>query len=213
MCWNKETSFITLIVGTLFNIILILAYPTKEVKIIAFMWQFVLLMQLFEGLSWISKENEYKKLSDFSTKSAFFSNILQPVAVCIGALMLAKTIGLKVILSILIVSYIIYCIIIFKNFNFTKPLYYNSEKCKHLSLYWWNDEKYKKTLFTFYLILVIFGYLSLPTKSLGILLILYIISTLLLSKNLYPCSTGSLWCWFAAFAPIYTLICLKIINY
>lgn len=213
MCWNKETSFITLIIGTLFNIILVLSYPTKEVRIIAFLWQFVLFMQLFEGLSWVSKENDNKNLSDFSTKSAFFSNILQPVAVCIGALIIAKSIGLRVLLSILIVSYITYCIIIFKNINLTKPLYYNSEKCKHLTLYWWDDKNYKNILIMFYLTLVIIGYLCFPTKSLGVLLILYIISTLLLSRNLYPCSTGSLWCWFAAFAPVYTLVCLKIINY
>jgi hypothetical protein len=212
MCWNKETSFITLLIGTLFNIILVLCYPKKEIIAIALLWEFVLLMQLFEGLSWISKETKDKNLSDFSTKSAFFSNILQPVVVCIAALVLTKNIKLRIFLLTLIISYITYCVIKFKNFNFDKPLYYDTDNCKHLRLYWWDFDNSNK-LFIFYMILLILGFLSFPTKSLAVLTILYIVATLLLSRNLYPCSTGSLWCWFAAFAPIYTIICLKVINY
>ena len=49
MCWNKEISFITLAVGTLFNIILWFSTTNWNVRIVAILWQYVLLMQLFVG--------------------------------------------------------------------------------------------------------------------------------------------------------------------
>ena len=79
MCWNKEVSFLSLTIGTIFNILLMLKFNQKSVRAIALIFQFVLFMQLFEGLSWISKETNNIQLSRFSTIMAFVFNVLQPI--------------------------------------------------------------------------------------------------------------------------------------
>ena len=65
MCWNKEISFLTFFIGTLFNILLWNYTTNGYVRIIALLWQFVLFMQIFEGLSWISKETNNNKSNGF----------------------------------------------------------------------------------------------------------------------------------------------------
>ena len=210
MCWNKEVSFITLIIGTVFTILLWLKYNDTNIRVIACIWQFVLFMQLFEGLSWVSKETNNETLSIFSTKCAFIFNVLQPIAVALLCILISDSNPIKYTLATLIVIYLIILLYSVSTTSFSQPLYENDETCHHLQLYWWNS--FSNWIFIFYIIILTVSCLSLKPLHLGIFQISYIILTFFLSNWIYPCSYGSIWCWFAAFAPLLTYIYLRLFG-
>jgi len=205
MCWNKNISFLTLLIGTVFTILLWTTYTDPYVRVIACIWQFVLCMQLFEGLSWISKEEHNTGLSEFSTKGAFIFNILQPIVVALLCILVSDSSLVKYTLSALLVIYLTF--VLSSPQSLDAPLYEN-DTCRHLQLYWWSH--FSSWVFIFYMIILIVSCLSLKPLRLGIVQLSYIIITLILSSWLYPCTYGSIWCWFAAFAPLGTFLYLKL---
>jgi hypothetical protein len=204
MCWNKEVSFLTLIIGTIFTVLLYVSYSDKDVRAIALMWQFVLFMQLFEGLSWISKEKNDKELSEFSTRCAFVFNMLQPVVAGLVCMSVRDT-KLKYHISILILIYIGIVLYSSSSNDLTKSLY-DDNSCNHLQLYWWKH--FSISVFILYIIIIVLSYGSL--KRIGIIQLSYIFVTLFLSAWIYPCTYGSMWCWFVALAPLLTYLLLKL---
>lgn len=207
MCWNKYVSFITFCIGTLFTILLWVSYPHKSVRVIACVWQFVLFMQLFEGLSWISKETNNERLSEFSTKGAFLFNVLQPVIVSLLCIMISESIPLRITLSILIFVYVIVLLYSVLSTSFSASLYEHSDTCQHLQLYWWGQ--FSPWVITLYTILIVVSCLSFTPLRIGLFQLGYILLTFLLSSWFYACTYGSIWCWFAAFAPFFTFLYLK----
>jgi hypothetical protein len=205
MCWNKEISFLTFFIGTLFNILLWNYTTNGYVRIIALLWQFVLFMQIFEGLSWISKETNNKSLSIFSTYGAFIFNILQPIIFGICCIYMTTSIVTKYILIILMGIYLLMILFQYKTLQLDKDLYKDADTCHHLVLYWWD----KINIFPIYILLLIIGCLSIEPLWLGISQLGYIFITLIISTIVYPCSYGSIWCWFAAFAPLFTYILIR----
>ena len=206
MCWNKNVSFLTLLIGTVFTILLWTSYTDPYVRVIACIWQFVLCMQLFEGLSWVSKETHDTNLSDFATKGAFIFNVLQPIVVALLCILVSDSSLVKYTLSALIIVYAMF--VLSSSTSLSQPLYKNSDTCHHLQLYWWNN--FTEWVFILYMIILIVSCLSIKPLSLGIAQLSYIIVTLILSAWLYPCTYGSIWCWFAAFAPLATYLYLTI---
>lgn len=209
MCWNAQTSFITLIIGTIFNIILWFYTNNSYIKLIALAWQFALFMQLFEGLSWISKNTKNEKLSKISTVSAFFANILQPVVLCIGILYLSKNYKVKLLCLSALLAYVGYIIYNKDELKFDKPLYFNTDKCRHLDLYWWDEISSGMYLYNLLFIICI---LCLIPKSIAFTQLFYYCISFVISYSLYYCSSASVWCWLGAFAPIYTLLTLQFIK-
>ena len=207
MCWNKEVSFLTLLIGTVFTILLWVSYPDKNVRVVACIWQFVLFMQLFEGLSWISQETHNESLSAFSTKCAFLFNVLQPIVAALLCMIISDSAGMKYTLAGLIVVYAIFLLYSVSSTSFAPSLFENSDTCHHLQLYWWGSFSF--WVLVFYLIILTVACLSIRPVRLGIVQLSYIIVTLCLSNWLYPCTYGSIWCWFAAFAPLLTFFYLK----
>jgi hypothetical protein len=207
MCWNKYVSFITLIIGTVFTILLWVSYPQKTVRVIACVWQFVLFMQLFEGLSWVSKETNDERLSSISTIGAFVFNVLQPVIVSLLCIMISESTPLRILLSILICIYTIVLLYSVSSTSFSSSLYEQSDTCHHLQLYWWG--KFSPWVFVFYNILIVVSCLSFTPLRLGLFQLGYIFLTFFLSSWFYACTYGSIWCWFAAFAPLCTFIYLQ----
>ena len=207
MCWNKETSFLTLALGTVFNVLLFVSYPSPDVRILACTWQFVLMMQLFEGLSWFSREINYPELSDFSTKGAFVFNVLQPVFVALLCICITGSSRVKCTLVTLSVMYLVALLYTVCTTSFTSPLYGNSETCRHLQLYWWGH--FPGSIFVLYMLLLACSCYSITPSHLGMAQFAYIVISLVVSSWLYPCTYGSIWCWFAAFAPVFTFCYLK----
>ena len=208
MCWNKEVSFLTFAIGTVFTILLWTMYNDSTIRSIALLWQFVLCMQIFEGLSWISKETQNEPLSHFSTYGAFIFNILQPVFISICALILTSDTTMRITISCFLLLYLVS--IGWSIFSLDKPLFEHVDTCNHLQLYWWSS--FSSFVFPLYLILLGLGCATFKPFSLGMIQYGYILVTLVLSAWIYPCTYGSMWCWFAAFAPILTFIYLKATN-
>jgi hypothetical protein len=207
MCWNKEVSFATLAIGTAFNILLVTSTTHPSVLVVAGIWQFVLFMQLFEGLSWVSKETKSSTLSDFSTKCAFVFNVLQPVVAALLVLSITESTRVKYALSLLSAVYLVVLLYSVASTSFAAPMYSNSDTCRHLQLYWWGQ--FSIWVFIFYMILFGCACLSIAPPHLGRVQYAYIVATLLLSLWLYPCTYGSIWCWFAAFAPLVMYLYLQ----
>ena len=115
MCWNKEISFLTLFIGTVFNVFLWNYTDNSSVRTITFLWQFVLFMQLFEGLSWISKETNNHSLSVFSTYGAFIFNMLQPIMVALCCIFLTTSNVIKYILISLVGIYLLMILFQYKS--------------------------------------------------------------------------------------------------
>ena len=176
MCWNKEISFLTFFIGTLFNILLWNYTTNGYVRIIALLWQFVLFMQIFEGLSWISKETNNKSLSIFSTYGAFIFNILQPIIFGICCIYMTTSIVTKYILIILMGIYLLMILFQYKTLQLDKDLYKDADTCHHLVLYWWD----KINIFPIYILLLIIGCLSIEPLWLGISQLGYIFITLII---------------------------------
>jgi hypothetical protein len=207
MCWNKQVSFLTLLIGTVFTILLWTSTSDPNVRVIALIWQFVLCMQLFEGLSWISKEIQSSELSHFSTKCAFIFNVLQPIVAALLCMTLTDSSVMKYSLIALTMVYMVFLLYSASSTSFSDSLFGNSDTCHHLQLYWWGN--FSSWVFIFYIILVTLACLSIKPLRLGIVQITYIVCTLILSNWLYPCTYGSIWCWFAAFAPLLTYFYIK----
>ena len=208
MCWSKEVSFFTLAIGTAFNILLWTSTTHPSVRALAGIWQFVLFMQVFEGLSWVSKETKSTELSNFSTKCAFVFNVLQPVVAALLCLSITESPHMKVALVGLSVVYLVVLLYSVSSTSFNDPLFANSATCRHLQLYWWGQFSF--WVFVFYMLLLACACYSIVPLHLGGVQFAYIAVTLVLSGWLYPCTYGSIWCWFAAFAPLFTYYYLKV---
>jgi hypothetical protein len=175
MCWNKEVSILTLLIGTGFNYLLLKNFPTKDVLICASIWQYILFMQLFEALSWISHDMKNSFLDSIATYGAFLLNVSQPVFIATLASTIASP-STKWILGILSLIYIgvIVTNSVGKKFH---SLY--TKSCSHLQLYWWKDwfntnepfsllYLFKNPAFPLYAIIIVVSYLSLKSKGLAL---------------------------------------------
>jgi hypothetical protein len=209
MCWNKEVSILTLLIGTGFNYLLLKNFPTKDVLICVSIWQYILFMQLFEALSWISHEMKNSFLNSIATYGAFLLNVSQPVFIAT----LASTIASPPTKWILGILCLIYTGIIVKNSVGKKFHSLYTKSCNHLQLYWWKDwfNPTKHSIaFPLYAIILLLSFLCLKSKGLALFQIIYIAVTFTLSVVLYHCSYGGIWCWFSAFGPLATFLYLKL---
>ena len=84
------------------------------------------------------------------------------------------------------------------------------QNCSHLDYYWWENLG-KNSTFIYLIVLLSLTIIIRPIKF-AIFTGLYIIITLIISSFIYPCGAGSIWCWFAAFAPIFNLFLFKYLK-
>lgn len=205
MCWNAPISFATLIIGTLLNIWLVYKIREPIIYALALFWQWVILMQLYEGVYWIKRDN-----NDWTSKMANITSILQPVVLIVLLLLvpnqntLAKSISVGIL--ILYISYILYQMTTLNNFKSLEP----TKSCSHLNINWGEN---KPSLYLAYLITVFTGFILLvkPVKFMMIITS-YVALALLVSVIFYSCGTPSMWCWFAALAPLITYFAWKLTH-
>ena len=134
MCFNEKVSFATLGIGTILNAIIITYFRSRLATSAALIWQFVLFMQLFEGITWIGMKKNKLKLQEIGMKGAYVSNVLQPVVAFLVIALLTKQPSWYIaIITSLVLAYLSYLLFV-KNVN----LKINKEKnCKHLVYQWW----------------------------------------------------------------------------
>lgn len=205
MCWNEQVSWGTFIVGTIFNILIAWYFDESIITLLCALFQWVIMMQFFEAIAWRnqpSKQGANPCLNKFAAVGGLIFNLTQPIILALG-LILFTTVSMvnKVIAMCIVFLYICWIILALnstKEFDHLTP----SEGCRHLDLYWWHSVPYGAipyiiTLFSVILLLI-------QPVDLAWFEAVYIALTLILSAWLYSCGTGSVWCFFAVGAPIFT---------
>lgn len=202
MCWDANTSILTFILGTILNVYTFSYFPSKNIKLLCIVWQWILCMQIAEFFIWNAINSNNDNQNKLGTKMALILNILQPVIIYVVCMCFSNdklSITKKILSSILIIFYMSYMLLKFNENPEYKKLN-PSEKCINLNLKWWKDIPssgliYCITLFS--LILLLFS----PFK-LAIITVLYIFIALLISKKFYNCGQPSIWCWLVVPMPI-----------
>ena len=202
MCLDFKTSVTTLSIGTIFNIIGIMLYKNVEYLPYVITWQWVLLMQVFDAIAW--KTQNCNKTNQQVAKLAYIANIMQPIVVFMSSILITKvSMNFKLISTMVISLYMIQVLYQSPNieFNCLTP----KKDCKHLNYNWWdniNPIGYMIALFTTLLLIY-------RPFTLSMINLIYIIITLIISSTVYKCGTASMWCWFAAFAPLINIIAYR----
>ena len=206
MCWNKETSIISFILGTIINLAVLLYFKTEVITAFCIIWEFILLMQLAEYYIWI--DQTCGKTNKKATKAALILNLMQPVVVFL--VLIGKFQGsvlLKNVATIIIFTYI--CFMLLKlNENSEYECIKPSTECRHLNFQWWNDFKQAGFIYVITLLSIIL-LLYRPTK-IAIFISSYIFIMLLLSQKFYSCGSPSMWCWLVVPMPLFVGIVYKL---
>jgi hypothetical protein len=188
--------------------------PRGPVIAVSIIWEWVLLMQLFDALVWIdtpscssSEQEKCSPLRRYATLGAFAANILQPVVMFIALMIVSPSnIYLKITAAILCVGYLSYALAKVADLPKLKCIRPSTD-C-HLQYTWWDEIKG----WTYMVALFGAGLLLLRPWTFCLLEMGYILLTLIVTSIVYPQTSAmaNMWCWSAAFAPIFTLIFWKI---
>ena len=188
MCWNVTTSFVTLGIGTLCNILsfYILKKQDSDATTLVLAWQFALLMQIPEGVAWIQIEKDEN--IEVMSRLALFLNITQPFALYI-ALYVGK---MKVRFKYAQVALFMYVIVlltkvvdIWSESDDIRPL----ENCTHLNLGYWDG-----TSGTVYVFASLFVISETPVVYWAIVNASIFLISLGIAGLFYTCGLGSMWC-------------------
>ena len=209
MCVNAETSISAFVTGTFFNILVARSTSNVNYLMIAGIYQFTILMQLFDFIAW--KDQECTRPNNIATRFAFIFNILHPVIIILILLLFTQVNNLKfkiiiVCLMFLYISFITYNLY----YSTTKPIdcLKPTDSCKNLYYKWW--DKIGDYTLVAYLIPIISSFLLLlKSFTFSAIHIVYIIISLLASTKYYSCGTASTWCLFASGGPILNYLLLK----
>jgi hypothetical protein len=202
MCYNKETSITTYIVGSLSSLYLILS-KNKSYNIAGTFFLFVSQMQLIEYLIW----KHQVKCDDYNIKISNIGSILnhlQPIILYLSINFFNKNIKNKEILNVMIGIYILCAI---KYSTYVYPLNCTILDNKNHLFWKWNHSKYNLYFYILFLVtLILLSYFGF-TKPYNIIFAFIIIGTYLLSLYKYgnTKAVGAIWCWFAALIPCFIM--------
>jgi len=164
-------------------------------------------MQLFEGMAWrsLSASSMPDGCSPSNSNAAYaamVANVTQPILLGLALVAVAEVPAkFKVIAMGIVFAYIcwlVYAVSKLRKQQCLKP----TKDCEHLDLVWWKSFPGGALPYLITLFSVMF--LLLRPFNLMIFTSAFIAITLGLSAMFYSCGTGSMWCWFAAFAPLAT---------
>lgn len=210
MCVNEYVSISTFIVTTICNYILLKTFKhSKQILSIVIIWQWVILMQFFETLIWLSKHDK-NTLNTIGSYGAYIANILQPMVVYLSIVLLTKQKKeYNLVFGVLVLIYLVYCIERYIT-KIRKKIRYleNKGNCRNIYYVWWSDMNG-----VVYVILLILLFMFASPHKVYIPQLLYILITLLLTIYTHKsCGNASVWCLIATLAPLLTLIYHKYIN-
>jgi hypothetical protein len=195
MCFSKEVSLGTFILGTLGSI-LVYSLNTKNDKILAIFFFYVILMQLIEYILWNNLTcNLTNKITTFT---AIILNATQPIVL---ALLLLYNYNLPNKTNIIIYGVLYSIMMLFYNLQ-TKTLC--TLKNKFDNLKWdWNYLNMYIIVYTIYVLYLSYLLLSIPLALNKLLTFLFILSYVL-SVYIYwgTNAIGGMWCFSAAFFPL-----------
>jgi len=196
MCFNADVSISTYFAGIIGSFFLYNKGYQKE----ALFYFFVIQMQLVEYFLW--KDQTCSEFNKFITKIAIILNHLQPVIlyILIKYFNDGRTFILPKWTDILVLIYSIATIYYTKQAMTNDCSLITPESSPHIE-WLWNNTKYCEIYYTIFLItvlsLIYFG-LSNGQLHASIIFVGYLVSFFVYYKKK---SVGSLWCFYAAFAP------------
>jgi hypothetical protein len=208
MCISERVSWITLIIGTVSNILsLIYLSQVRDQKVVIpiiliLLWQYALLMQIPDALAWRNPSATYPG------KMAFILNTTQPMILFVVVATALFKMGVSLIRLIpAILTLTAYIILTIKEALHRKNYDINpTETCKHLTYPWWGNARCRYFLYMASIILLIFSLA--PAWGYIIFTLVIFIGSLIASTAVsgHECSGGSLWCWSIAGAGAATII-------
>ena len=207
MCWNAPVSWLTFLIGTGLNIWLLSQYQHTTIISLAIFWEWILLMQIFEGIYWTNADSN-SNMADFATKGANLNSILQPV-ILILLLLASSSVSYpnKIVVCFVAIFYLGYLFTRFFQGENVPSTLQPLEGCSHLNLSWWQTLRGSGVIYALTLLLALLLLLR-PYPFMWIILG-YITVALVSSIFIYPCGLASMWCWFAALGPLVTYFAWK----
>ena len=205
MCYNKETSITTYIIGSLASLYLIYR-KENEYKIIGAFFLYVIQMQMIEYLLWVHRVKCDAYNINISTIGSILNN-LQPIVLFLLIKYLNPIIYEKnkkfidILLGVYIVNLLLY------SFNIYPMDCTILDKHKHLYWRWNYRNNYSLFYIIFVLVLVLLNYLGFAYPF-NIFFAIIFLGSFLISKYMYKDTkaVGAIWCWYAALAPVFILI-------
>ena len=206
MCLDTKTSIITLVIGTLLNIWNIIHYNNTTITVVSILWQWILLMQVFEAFAWQNQpttSGECNNVNKWATKGAYLANITQPIVLAIVLFVLkgdSLSQNSKIIAGSILTGYILWLLYASNKIPEVKCLT-PQNKCSNLTYYWWNQFPGNAIVY----LIALIGLIGVMIKPLNfaLLLLTYIVLTLVISSIFYSCgSPGSMWCLLVSFGPL-----------
>ena len=208
MCWNAPVSFITFLIGTVLNFWLVYSIREPVIYMLAIFWQWILFMQIFEGIFWSTDDPKTAKMA---TMGANLNSMLQPAFFVLLMLIVSPvSIGNKIVAIFGIIFYFGYMISRLINGDSVSQTLAPQEGCVNLNLNWSRTLKY--TGFFYVFLIVLGGVLLLRPVNFMLIIMGYILGIMLISMYIYSCGMASMWCWFAALAPLITYFAWKVTH-
>ena len=185
-------SLITFAIGTVVNILVAYAVPNPTIVALAFVFEVVILVQLFEAVGWHNlKEGQN---STGAANGLVIAVMIQPIVLALALLSVSEASpSAKYVAATIAFIYAGWCLYVLSR---ASPPHVN-ETCSHLDYYWWDD--FPGNSWPYLIALFAIGLLLIRPFDLGIFVAIYLAVTLGLSALFYRRNIGSIWCWFGAF--------------
>ena len=208
MCWDQQTSIITFILGTVFNLFIIFYFRETIITLLAIIWEWFLLMQVFEAIAWGSQPNsgdspgECSGKNKIAAKGAIVSALAQPILIAFLLIVFTPvSVQNKIMAMVVVFAYICWSIYVLNQSPPFECLIPNKD-CPHLQLDWWDN--FTGGVIPYIITIIVVVILLLRPMDMAWFLIIAVGIVALLSKIFYSCGAGSIWCWFVVFAPVVT---------
>lgn len=205
MCFSAGVSFLTLAIGTIFNVFNIFYFQDPTITATSLLWQWVLLMQLFDGIAWLNPPNasgECNTANKFAAKSAMIANVLQPVVLALAFFALQSdkiSPTNKILAASLTLIYLVWALYVSNKIPEVTCLK-QEPGCSNLGYKWWTDFEGSASVYMFVLAFLIL--LMARPLDFAIMQLAFITLTFMVSAFVYSCGVASVWCLFSAFAPL-----------
>lgn len=224
MCYNATVSIIAFVVGTLLNILTVALIPKPAVIAVSIVWEWALLMQLFDFFLWKTQNEPCTDAmfgnAKWKTTGAFVANILQPFIAFIAIILIAGSevsTSAKIAATMLFVGYVVYML---GATSQMKPLGCVKAGCSpsnsgevcpqggcsapcsdNLNYSWWNH----LSGLVYLVVLVGVVLLLLRPFSFALMQSAFILITLFIAMLSVKGTVPSVWCLLAASAPFFTI--------
>jgi hypothetical protein len=200
MCYSKEVSITTFLIGVSFSALLIFRGPTDD-KIVGLFLAYISFMQAFEYLLWSNQKcDDVNK--NISLTAMFFLH-LEPVVLAAIALLLSPIQSTKPVILLLVAIYAFIAIPFTQQYLRAEPeCTLRKEPDPHLFWPWTAKPKSLQMYVIFAGLLSIIPILSLRDKAYGYTTGFLAMFTFVVSGIVYKREfVGSMWCFFGSFVP------------